>query len=65
MKLSQGFPPAASWLAPVSRLYLMETLCGTKNKPEDQAHLSISIRWINISETESQGGQAPFAKFLT
>lgn len=43
----------------------METLCGTKNKPENQTHLSISIRWINISKTDAQGGPTPFAKFLT
>jgi hypothetical protein len=43
----------------------MESLCGTKNKPENQAHLNISIRWINISKTDAQGGQTWVAKFLT
>lgn len=62
---SRASPPAASWRAPVCGLYLMETLCGTKNKPENQTHLSISIRWINISKTDAQGGQIPTAKFLT
>lgn len=36
-----------------------------KNQPENQAHLNISTRWINISKTDAQGDQTPLAKFLT